>query len=470
MKRRSDLVFTFGRMVSDLLMVNFAFLFSYWLRFDSKVFPLVFGRPDISEYIKPLPIISVLILLIMRSFNLYTSKRRLSILDEFFLIIKSMTVGLVVLMAATFTYREFTYSRLMLIICWVDLIIFIAAARFIINRIRLKIRAQNKDYANLLIIGTGPTAGRLVKHIGNDPHWNYKVSGMVRTSIEPDQHKTEGVSILGELEDLPDILSKVEINEIILTDTSLSRELIISIILECEKRMIQFRLIADLLGMITSQVDMENVDGIPLLGLKESPLIFVYNRMIKRATDIFGSLLGLVIFSPLFFIITVLIKCSSKGPAFYFQKRIGEDGKRFAIIKFRTMQDKAEKGVGPVWASKDDPRRTKIGAFLREHNIDELPQLINVLKGQMSLVGPRPERPKFVGRFKEDVPRYMTRHKIKSGITGWAQVNGLRGDTSIEERTKYDIYYIENWSLMFDIKLILMSIFQTIFSKSEHAY
>jgi len=470
MKRRSDFIFELTRVICDLFMINFAFLFSYWLRFNAGIFPIPFGRPDMAEYMKPLPIITILLVFIMRSFNLYVSRRRLAILDEFFIIIKAMTVGLLVLMAATFIYREFTYSRMMLFVCWLDLILFITCARLIINRLRLSIRSANKDFSKLIIVGTGSTAQGLISHIANDPHWNYKVVGVVSVDGEEGQLDTKEIPVLGEFDNIPDILSKTDAEEVILAVPSLSRENITRLIFECEKRLMGFHLVADILGMITSQVDMENVDGIPLMGLKESPLVFVYNRFIKRIIDITGSLIGIVLLSPLFFVIALTIKLSSKGPIFYLQKRVGEDRRRFAIIKFRTMIDKAEKFTGAVWATKNDPRRTKIGAFLRRNNLDELPQLINVLVGQMSLVGPRPERPKFVGKFKEDIPRYMARHKIRSGITGWAQVNGLRGDTSIEERTKYDLYYIENWSLMLDIKILIMSLFQTIFTKSEHAY
>lgn len=470
MKRRGYTFFVSARIISDILMINVAFLFAYWIRFNSGIIPVIYGVPSIGQYTRPLPVISVLLLFIMRSFDLYAPKRRLSILDEFFAVVKSMTVGLVALMAATFVYRDFTYSRLVLFICWIALMLFISCARFLINRVRFALRAANRDFSNLLLIGTGSTALRLIRHIRGNPHWNYKIIGAVSASEEPGKESLEDIPVIGELDTLPEILSRRDIEEVILTVPSLSRDKIISIILECEKRMIGFRLIADLLGMITSQVDMENIDGIPLLGLKESPLAIGYNRFIKRAMDIAGSAIGLLILSPLFLIISIAVKLSSPGPVFYLQKRIGEDGSRFAIIKFRTMEDKAEKGIGAVWAKEDDPRRTKFGAFLRRHNLDELPQLINVLRGQMSLVGPRPERPKFVGRFKENVPRYMSRHKIRSGMTGWAQVNGLRGDTSIEERTKYDIYYVENWSLMFDIKIMMMSLFQTLFSISEHAY
>jgi exopolysaccharide biosynthesis polyprenyl glycosylphosphotransferase len=237
------------------------------------------------------------------------------------------------------------------------------------------------------------------------------------------------------------------------------RSKIMNIVFECEKRMVEFNLVADLLGLVTSQVDMRTIDGVPLLGLKETPLGEGFNRFLKRMMDIVFSASGLILLSPVFLVMAAIVKASSPGPVFYFQKRIGEDGRRFAMIKFRTMIDKAEKGVGRVWAQEDDPRRTKIGALMRSCNLDELPQLINVLKGEMSLVGPRPERPHFVGKFKEDIPRYMARHKIKSGMTGWAQVNGLRGNTSIEERTKYDLYYLENWSLGFDLKILFMSAF-----------
>jgi len=255
------------------------------------------------------------------------------------------------------------------------------------------------------------------------------------------------------------VISNKNIEEVILTEADLPRSDTMKIILECEKRMVEFRLVADLLGMVTSQVDMRSIDGVPLLGLKESPLSESFNRFLKRLMDIVFSGIGLIVLSPLLILVAMLVKLGSPGPVFYFQKRIGEDGSRFAMIKFRTMVDNAEKGVGRVWASENDPRRTKIGGFLRKSNLDELPQLINVFKGEMSLVGPRPERPHFVGKFKEDIPRYMARHKIKSGMTGWAQVNGLRGNTSIEERTKYDLYYIENWSLAFDAKIIFMSFF-----------
>ncbi len=453
--------------ISDLMAINLGLAFSYWFRFYSGFIPIVYGIPSIKTYLNILPAVSVILLFIIRSYGLYAVKTRLSIVDEFFIILKSMSIGFLILMSATFVYRQFSYSRGMLVISWFSLTFFISLNRLIINRLRFIIRRANRDLSNLLIIGMGDTTLKLIKHISGNPHWNYKICGVV--SIEQTQEsKLLDIPILGDIEHISDILSHRDIEEVILTNASVSRQRIFNLIIECEKRMISFKLVADLLGMATSQVDMRNIDGIPLLSLKESPLVELHNRFVKRVMDIVVSLASLILLSPVLFIIGIAVKLSSPGPVFYMQKRIGEDGKHFTILKFRTMKDKAEKGTGPVWTKKDDPRRTTIGAFLRSHNLDELPQLINVFRGEMSLVGPRPERPHFVGKFKENIPRYMSRHKIRSGMTGWAQVNGLRGDTSVEERTKYDIYYVENWSLLLDMKILFMSVL-SIFSAMKEA-
>lgn len=457
MKIRNDVRLAAILMLGDILAINGGILFSYWLRFSSGFFPIMKGIPHVSSYFRVLPILTVVLVFLMRSDKLYSVRSRLSIVDEFFSIVRSVTIGVLIFMAGTFLYREFSFSRGMLIASWVILIISIGLWRFIVNRIRIYLRVKSGKKRNLLIVGDGPMVRRLIEHLSDDPHWDYNVRSVL--SINEPAKGVEGVNIARGFENLAGVLDAENIQEVILTEVDLSRIKVMEIILECEKRMVEFRVIADLLGMVTSQVDMRTIDGVPLLGLKESPLAEGYNRFIKRAMDLVLSGAGLIILSPLFLIIAILIKIFSPGSIFYLQKRIGEDGRRFSMFKFRTMKEKAEKGVGPVWTVENDPRRTRLGSVLRSTNIDELPQLINVFKGEMSLVGPRPERPHFVGKFKEDVPRYMARHKIKSGMTGWAQVNGLRGNTSIEERTKYDLYYIENWSLGFDLKILLMSVF-----------
>ncbi len=458
MKIRHDYRLSVMFIIGDILVINISLLSAYWIRFSSGIFPAAYGIPDKANYYSLLPVLTLLLLFIMRSEKLYSVKSRLSIVDEFFTIVKVSSLAVIVFMAGTFLYRQFSYSRGMLIMLWFSLIIFLGAWRYIVNRVRFMLRIRKGKDRNLLIIGEGPMVGRLISHIADDPHWDYNIKGVMKIS-NISKGSVSKVPVLGVINDIGKVLEAHDIEEVILTEIDMPRAIIMNIIFECEKRMVEFRLVSDLLSMVASQVDMRTIDGIPLLGLKETPLAEGYNRFIKRSVDIVFSALGLILFSPLFMVLAILIKVTSPGPVFYMQKRVGEDGARFTIFKFRTMVDKAEKGVGRVWAQKDDPRRTVIGAFLRSKNLDELPQLINVFRGDMSLVGPRPERPHFVGKFKENIPRYMARHKIRSGITGWAQVNGLRGNTSIEERTKYDLYYVENWSLTFDLKIIFMSLF-----------
>jgi exopolysaccharide biosynthesis polyprenyl glycosylphosphotransferase len=457
MKKRNYIWYGFILVVGDILAINIGFLFSYWIRFHSGLLPVAYGIPSVYQYMHVLPLLTVILLFLMRSDRLYAVKSRLSIVDEFFKIVRSATIGCLLFMAGTFFYREYSFSRGMLFVAWATLILSISVWRLVVNRASFALRARHGTTRNLMVIGNGPMVERLINHVSGDPHWDYNLKGVVRIGKD-EKGSVAGVEIVGEVSDLEMFIVQADIDEVILTEIEMPRSVIMHMILECEKRMVEFRLVADLLGMVTSQVDMRTIDGVPLLGLKESPLAGIYNRFIKRTMDIFFSAAGLVAFSPVLLLLAALVKLTSSGPVFYFQKRIGEDGRRFAMIKFRTMIYNAEKGVGPVWASKDDPRRTTVGGVLRKFNFDELPQLINVLKGEMSLVGPRPERPHFVGKFKEDIPRYMARHKIKSGMTGWAQVNGLRGNTSIEERTKYDLYYVENWSLGFDLKILFMTL------------
>jgi exopolysaccharide biosynthesis polyprenyl glycosylphosphotransferase len=458
MNIRNDIRLSFLLLAGDIVAVNLGVMFAYWLRFNSGLFEVVYGVPHVGEYIRMLPLVTVLLIFLIRSEGLYHIKARLSIVDEFFLLMKVNTLGLIIFMAATFIYREFSFSRGMLFSAWFVLTLFLGSWRLAVNRIQFRLRMSRGSTRNLLIIGDGKMVERLIKHISGDPHWDYNIKGVVRVNSDK-PGSAEGVPVLGKIDKLGEILDANDISEIIMSETDVSRSKMMKLIFECEKRLVEFRLVADLLGMITSKVDMRTIDGIPLLGLKETPLAEGFNRFVKRGMDIVLSSFFLAALSPILGVIALMVKVTSPGPVFYLQKRVGEDGSRFAIIKFRTMRDNAEKGVGRIWAQENDPRRTPIGGFLRKSNLDELPQLLNVLKGEMSLVGPRPERPHFVKHFRENIPRYMARHKIKSGMTGWAQVNGLRGNTSIEERTKYDLYYVENWSLGFDIKILFMSLF-----------
>jgi exopolysaccharide biosynthesis polyprenyl glycosylphosphotransferase len=236
----------------------------------------------------------------------------------------------------------------------------------------------------------------------------------------------------------------------------------------CEGLHTEIMMVPDVLEIMTSQVRIKELEGIPFIRIKTLPM-GAWNQIVKRTFDIVVAFVVLLLISPLFLLLAILIKLTSKGPVFYRQERVGLDGQSFLVLKFRSMKSDAEKVTGPVWAQKDDPRTTELGRFMRRFSLDELPQLINVLRGEMSLVGPRPERPHFVEQFKKDVPMYLDRHKVKTGMTGWAQVNGLRGgEGSIEERTKFDVYYVENWSLVFDLKIIFKTIRAVLFAKDAY--
>jgi exopolysaccharide biosynthesis polyprenyl glycosylphosphotransferase len=261
------------------------------------------------------------------------------------------------------------------------------------------------------------------------------------------------VPVLGAQADLPRLLQEQRPQEVVIALPNASHDELLDVILACEAQRAVVRIFPDMFQIIASELTIDNMDGLPLLTVRDVALRG-WKLSVKRLMDVAGSGLGLVLLSPLLLLVALAIKLESKGSVFYTQERVGLDGKPFQIVKFRSMRADAEKG-GAGWTTQDDPRRTRIGALLRKLNIDEFPQLINVLLGDMSLVGPRPERPMYVEQFKQVVPRYMERHKEKAGMTGWAQVNGLRGDTSIVERTKYDLYYIENWSLLFDAKILL---------------
>jgi len=258
------------------------------------------------------------------------------------------------------------------------------------------------------------------------------------------------------------------VDEVIIALPQASHEELLEMISVCESARVAVRIFPDLFQIVASEVSISDLDGLPMLTVRDVALRG-WKLAVKRTLDLCVSGLGLIALSPFMLLVALLIKLESRGPVFYTQVRVGLDGKPFHMIKFRSMRPDAEQASGPVWATADDPRKTRLGSFLRATSIDELPQLINVLVGEMSLVGPRPERPVFVEQFRQVVPRYMERHKEKAGMTGWAQVNGLRGDTSIIERTKYDLYYIENWSLLFDLKIILRTIIN-VFRRDRNAY
>ena len=313
------------------------------------------------------------------------------------------------------------------------------------------LRKNGIGAVQLLVVGAGPAGPALVARVRRRPWLGYHVVGFVDGM--PGRTRARGVPILGTTEQLADIVQTHAIEEVLIAMPEASRAVLTELINRCDRDGISIKILPDVFHMLANEVQISDLDGLPLLAVRDVALRG-WRRTLKRAMDVVISGTALVFLSPLILLLAVLVKLESRGPAFFIQERMGLDMRPFPILKIRSMRPDAEAATGAVWARRGDPRVTRLGRFIRRTNLDELPQLINVLLGHMSIVGPRPERPEFVSDFRRRIPRYAERHRERGGMTGWAQVNGLRGDTSIEERTKYDLYYIENWSLLLDLKII----------------
>jgi Undecaprenyl-phosphate glucose phosphotransferase len=308
----------------------------------------------------------------------------------------------------------------------------------------------------------------LLQKMRQNPKLGYQVVGVINGGKDDRWLTGNDVPVLGSLVDIPFFIEGQKVDEVIIGMPESSQQELVNIISMCEREKVGIRVFPDVFQFMASEVTIGDLGGLPLLTIRDVALQG-WKLTVKRIMDVIISAIGLVLCSPFLLLTAILIKLDSPGPVFYTQERMGLDARPFRIIKFRSMRVDAEK-AGPGWTTPDDPRKTKLGAFIRRFNIDELPQLVNVLVGDMSLVGPRPERPVYVEQFRQIIPRYMDRHREKAGLTGWAQVNGMRGDTSIVERTKYDLWYIENWSIGLDLNILIRTVLQTIFGTNRNAY
>lgn len=462
--------------LGDAILIFGSLLLAYWLYFYT-IFSPRGGIPSFTKYLRIYPVATFVVLVTFRYFGLYKRQWSLIISSEVGRIARAVVTGMVTLVILTFIIKEetvtivagipitrvFTYSTGVWLISMTLMIFIISLWRKIFGWLEILYFRKRGLNKRLLLIGTNDRAEQVCRGISKNPQLCYEIVGAIATGNQPEKKKVDGVEVIGTLKSVNELIKKHSVDEVILCVTDIPHEVKSDLILQCEREMVDFRLVPDLFEVLTSNVEVVGIDGVPLMGLRSLPLDSAWNRFVKRTFDIVVSIIGIILSFPVILISAILIKRSSPGPVFYRQVRCGEDGREFMLYKLRTMKEDAEKETGPVMALKDDPRKTSVGRFLRKYNIDELPQLYNVFKGNMSIVGPRPERPHFIEQFKYQIPRYMSRHHIKCGITGWAQVHGLIQDTSIEERIKYDIYYMENWSLLLDIKIILM----TIFTKKE---
>lgn len=454
---------------ADGAAVILGFLLATWLRFDSGWFPVVLGRP-VQLYIvygRGAAIAALLFLFVFKSLGLYVRPQVGSFGDKIPRLIRATGIGIFLTTIPAFLAKNvFSFSSGVLLLSFFTVVLVVLVERFVFFRIESHLSAAMPPANRILILGIGATAGRLRHMLENEPRLRSRVVGFLKTGAGKPPSDLSADLIKGDLSDVDKFLEgEKQVSQVILADPSLCHEKVLELVLACERNLVDFKIVADIFRILTTNVALEVVGDVPILGIGRWPLDIFWNRILKRIEDIAGSLIGLILASPVILLAAAFVKRGSPGPVFYRQERCGEKGKTFTLYKLRTMADDAERESGPVWAAEVDPRRTRVGSFLRRHNLDELPQLWNVLRGDMSLVGPRPERPHFVEQFKETIGRYMSRHLFKPGLTGWAQVNGLRGNTSIEERINYDLYYLENWSLALDFKILLKTL-----SARENAY
>jgi len=452
--------------ILDLALVALAMVGAYHIRFYWGWIPLIAGIPPLASYLRVVPLILAVWALTYRYSELYSNWGRRRGIDEFFSIVGAAVLSVLVVLALAFFYRGFSYSRIVLVIFGFLLLVFISANRLLMFGITRLLWRRGKGLRRAVVAGGGDMARVLVKKLVGGEGAGYKLLGLVYTDGAGEVEGLKdwaagelGVDLrcLGKISNMHEWVGAEGVDTVFVAG-EMERNELTKILPLAEKLEVDLKLVPDLLGIMRTKVLADSRFGLPLFSLRKLPMNWL-GRAAKRMMDIIISLIALILFAPLAGVIAVAIKLTSPGPVFYTQERVGLDGRTFNIYKFRTMRISAEAESGPVWAKKDDPRRTAIGSFLRKTSLDEVPQLLNVLAGEMSVVGPRPERPYFVEKFSNQVPRYLERHKVKSGITGWAQVNGLRGDTSLEDRVEYDIYYVENWSLIFDLKIVILTVF-----------
>jgi exopolysaccharide biosynthesis polyprenyl glycosylphosphotransferase len=446
----------------DSLAVFSGFMLAVWMRLDSGLVPIRHEPPVRYWFLYSIGAAAATLafLLVYRSLGLFSRPQTGSFVNKVPRLLKGTFVGIVLTVVLAFAVQnEVEFSRLVIAMAFFSISLFLLLERFVLYRIEWNASRHSRQTHSVLILGADSVAAHLRRTLKREPMLRSRVVGFLRAAEEPRDEDIQESEVKGHITDLAGFLDREPVDQIILTSVDLGTARIMDILLLCERRMIDFNLVPDLFRLLTASMDFQSLDDIPLLGVQSWPLDHFWNRVVKRIEDVVGSIVGLLIFAPALILAIIAIRADSRGPAFYHQERCGYKGRPFRLHKLRTMKEDAERETGPVFTSVNDTRRTRTGSFLRTHNLDELPQFWNVLRGEMSLVGPRPERPHFVEKFKTDISRYMWRHASKPGMTGWAQVNGLRGDTSIEERIRYDLYYLENWSLAFDFKILLKTIF-----------
>lgn len=498
----------------DAVTIAISMLVAWFIRFSSG-FMLVEGwHLSMSQYMRPSIILIPLYLVLYNVFKLYVPQRRNTMVREISAVIKANILGVLIFTLGLFLAKQIHYSRYFIMIFAMVNVTLTILERVSLRLILRRLRKDGKNLKHILLVGYSNTSTELIEKINKNKYWGYNVVGILDdslcskeidknfdniseilvTSLEQaaatvyEEFTTDDLKekyqrerseeklnyykykskIIGKMDRLTTLLSKCDIDEVFITLSIKDYDKIEKIINICEKNGVRAQIVPDYYKYLPAKPHIEDVEGLPIINIRYIPLDDIFNKFIKRAIDIVGSLVAIILFSPVMLVAAIGTKISSPGPLIFKQERVGLNKKNFTMYKFRSMRVQDSKEEKKEWTTTNDPRKTKVGSFLRKTSIDELPQLFNVLKGDMSLIGPRPERPFFVEKFKEEIPKYMVKHQVRPGMTGWAQVNGFRGDTSIKKRIEHDIYYIENWSIGLDVKIAFLTVFKGFVNKNAY--
>ncbi len=465
---------TFNRfhVLLDGFIVILSYVVAYGLRFKLLTF-MDFFRTERAYYFpltyiaKELIYLVPIYLIIYYFFNLYSPKRGRSRRRELWNITRSNILGILFFMFVLYLTKQSHFSRKFIGVFFVVNIAFAYLYRGILGKVLKTIRKRGYNLKHVLIVGYSRAAESYIDKVFSNPQWGYHIHGILDDNLELGTEYRK-LKILGSTSNLQDMITNHHLDEIVITLNIGEYSKLECLVATCEKCGVHTKFVPDYNHIIPTKPYTEDLNGLPVINIRNVPLTNTFNKAMKRMVDIIGALFALIIFSIPMAIIAILVKTTSKGPLIFCQTRVGLNNKEFKMYKFRSMAMQNPSEEKKAWTTFDDPRVTPIGKFIRKTSLDEFPQFLNVLKGDMSLIGPRPERPFFVEKFKEEIPRYMIKHQVRPGLSGWAQVNGLRGDTSIRKRIDHDLYYIENWTLGLDIKILFMTVFKGFLNKNAY--
>ncbi len=453
----------------DAMVIAAAYWFSWflWLSGYVKENDPGIGILSVETYFAALAAIVPGYLILYNTFDLYSSKRTAKTIYEIFNIIKANTVGLLAVMVVLYAINIPDFSRGMVGVFYGINIVAESLMRKSVRYGLRRMRRKGYNVKHILLVGYSRAGEEYINKIKANPEWGYEVCGILDDHV-PVGAVYKGVRVTGEIDTLQTVLTDNQLDEIGITLSLSDYDRLEAIVKLCEKSGVHTKFIPDYNSVIPSRPYLEDLDGLAVVNIRRVPLNNMANMLMKRLVDIAGALTAIVLCSPFMLTAAIAVKVTSRGPLIFKQERVGLHNKPFQMYKFRSMEVQSDAEEKKGWTVKNDPRVTKVGRLLRSTSIDELPQLFNVLKGDMSMIGPRPERPLFVEKFREEIPRYMIKHQVRPGITGWAQVNGYRGDTSIKKRIEYDLYYIENWSMAFDMKILFLTFFRGFINKNAY--